>query len=100
MKQKNAPRNTLKAWLRMGDGMSYHEKNHLGRTDRERLADLAGTSLGYLYQIAGGHRRCSADLAIRLEVASRKLRAKNGRLPTLRRQALAPHINWRQMAQR
>lgn len=39
----------------------------VGRVGRERLAGACGTSVGYLYQIAGGHRRPSVPLALRLE---------------------------------
>lgn len=37
---------------------------------REEVAAKAGTSVGHLWQLAGGHRRASADLAGRLQVAS------------------------------
>lgn len=39
----------------------------VGRAGRERLASRCGTTVGYLYQIAGGHRRVGASLALRLE---------------------------------
>jgi hypothetical protein len=39
--------------------------------DREFLAQHAGTSVNYLYSLAGGHRRSPrADLAFRIEDAS------------------------------
>lgn len=62
--------------------------------DKHRLASLAGTSVGTLYQIAGGYRdpdqlpRISAELAGRLETASRA--AEFNGLPVLRRDKLCP----------
>jgi len=41
-----------------------------GPGGRERLARASGTTVGYLYQIAGGHRRAGAPLALRLEAAT------------------------------
>jgi DNA-binding transcriptional regulator YdaS (Cro superfamily) len=38
--------------------------------EREQLADKAGTSVAYLYQIAGKHRRASKELALKIETAS------------------------------
>ena len=38
--------------------------------DRERVAKRARTTVAYLKQIAGGHSRPSADMALRLEAAS------------------------------
>lgn len=40
------------------------------RRERERLARDCGTTVAYLYQLAGGHRRASAALALKLERAS------------------------------
>lgn len=37
---------------------------------RTEAARRAGTSLGHLWQLAGGHRRASPDLAKRLEAAT------------------------------
>ena len=37
---------------------------------REALAAASATTLGYLYQLAGGHRLPSAHLCNRLEAAS------------------------------
>ena len=75
-------------------------QSYLRKGPADRLAAAASTTVAYLYQLAGGHRRASAEMAIALEVASRKVRARDGKAPTLRRQALAPHINWRRMAPR
>lgn len=38
--------------------------------ERERVAASAGTSVAYLWQLAGGHSRASADMAVRIEQAS------------------------------
>ena len=40
--------------------------------ERERVARLAGTSVGHLYQLAGGHRKASPELAERLQNYSGK----------------------------
>ena len=59
------------------------------------LADLAGTSVGMLYQIAGAYRRESKEtvvrsgLAIRLEQAAKALN-KDNLLPELLRTDLSP----------
>lgn len=37
---------------------------------RKEVADKAGTSVGHLWQLSGGHRRASAKLAMRLQSAS------------------------------
>ena len=37
---------------------------------RQALAEAAGTTVSYFWQIAGGHTRCSAELAVELEKAS------------------------------
>lgn len=38
--------------------------------ERESIAKKAGTTVGHLWQLAGGHRKASADLAERLQDAS------------------------------
>ncbi len=44
---------------------------------RDRLAALAGTTVNYLYNLAGCHRRDpSSSLAVGIEDASRKLHAE------------------------
>lgn len=47
---------------------------------RQRLADLAGTSVNYLYQLASGSRgsRLTVTLAFKIEDATRTLRAETG----------------------
>lgn len=44
------------------------------KEERERVATEANTSVDYLYQLAGGHRKASLELADRLQ------RAANGAL--------------------
>lgn len=41
--------------------------------ERERLAIEAKTSVAYLHQLKGGHRKPSRSLAERLETASNKI---------------------------
>ncbi|MCP1446421.1 transcriptional regulator with XRE-family HTH domain [Pseudomonas sp. GGS8] len=38
--------------------------------ERDQVAAEAGTSVGYLYQIAGGHRKPSLELSKKLQAAS------------------------------
>lgn len=55
-------------------------------SERERLAALAGTTVGYLYQVAGGSRgtRLSAVLCFAIADASEKLHAESlYKLPVL-----------------
>lgn len=58
---------------------------------RERCATLAGTSVGYLYQLAGCHRRNpSAVLALRIAEATAVLhRETDGRLPVVTAEQIA-----------
>lgn len=39
-------------------------------SERDRVAAAAGTSVGYLYQIAGGHRKPSLELSKKLQAAT------------------------------
>lgn len=39
-------------------------------SERERLATEASTSVAYLWQLAGGHRKASIELASRIQAAS------------------------------
>lgn len=53
--------------------MNDHLREWLAKTpaeEREIVAQKAGTSVGHLWQLAGGHRKASADLAERLQDAS------------------------------
>lgn len=54
--------------------------------ERKRVATQAGTSVNYLYQIAGGHRDPSRKMAIRLSEAS------NGALTVVELMGLQSHI--------
>jgi len=54
--------------------------------EQELLAQKAGTSKGQLYQLAGGHRQASADMAGRIESATLEMaKASKGRLPVVYR---------------
>lgn len=58
---------------------------------REEFAALTGTSIGYLYQLAGcypNRKACRSDLALRIEQASRALNRKY-RTPVVTMQQLA-----------
>lgn len=53
--------------------MNDHLREWLAQTpadERERVAQKAGTSVGHLWQLAGGHRKASAELAERLQDSS------------------------------
>ncbi len=53
--------------------MSDHLREWLAATpatERTSVAQKAGTTVGHLWQLAGGHRKASADLAERLQDAS------------------------------
>lgn len=48
------------------------------------LAERAATTRAHLYQLAGGHRQASADLAGRIEAATTQMsKASKGRLPAV-----------------
>lgn len=51
-------------------------KNWMKKTDsaqRQRLADCADTSVGYLWQLAGGHRKPGVETAKALVKASQRV---------------------------
>ncbi|MBB1606520.1 MULTISPECIES: hypothetical protein [unclassified Pseudomonas] len=53
--------------------MSDHLRDWLAKTpaeERKRVAEEAGTTVGHLWQLAGGHRKASDKLAERLQDAS------------------------------
>lgn len=53
--------------------MSDHLREWLAKTPtprREEVAEKAGTSVGYLWQLAGGHRKATSELAERLQDAT------------------------------
>ncbi len=53
------------------------------------MAIVCNDSVGYLYQLAGGHRHASPAMAIRLEASTRWVAQRsNGRLRTVRRESL------------
>lgn len=53
--------------------MNNHLREWLAKTpteERERVAKKANTTTAYLWQLSGGHRKVSNDLAARLQEAS------------------------------
>lgn len=54
--------------------MNDHLRDWLANATNERRQEVAAaakTTLGHLWQLAGGHRKASADLAERLQDASK-----------------------------
>lgn len=50
--------------------------------EQQLMAQKAGTTRGMLFQLAGGHRQASADLAGRIEAVTVSMhKASKGRLP-------------------
>lgn len=65
----------LKTWM----AAATPDEQHL-------LAERAGTTRGQLYQLSGGHRQASADMAGRIEAVTADMhKASKGRLPRLYR---------------
>lgn len=59
--------------------------------EQEMLAQSAGTSRGYLYQLAGGHRQASAELGAAIEAKTKAMaKASKGRLPVIYRTDIVP----------
>lgn len=89
--------NTLKAWLRMAID-----------NERNELAELSGTTRGYLYFISNSDkaygREASPELAARLEVAAETIRSRTEdakkRLPVLSRVDLSGTCRTCKFAQR
>ena len=62
------------------------------KRERAQVAEACGTSVPYLYQLAGGHRRASPQMAILLEAATREVgRGTGGRLQAVPRESLVKH---------
>lgn len=60
--------------------------NSASTLEQDALAHTAGTSRQYLYHIASGFRKASAEMGAAIEKASNKLRASSRkRLPKLTR---------------
>lgn len=71
---------TLKLWMRAATP-----------AEQELLAERAGTSRQYLYQLSSGFRVCSADLGSSLERETKAMaKASKGRLPIVYRTDLVP----------
>lgn len=62
-----------------------HPLQHLTKTEKDSLAQVCGTTLGYINQIIYGKNRASIELAIRIE------KAMDGRVS---RRDLRPDIDW------
>ena len=59
------------------------------KRERAEVAQVCNDSVGYLYQVAGGHRYASAIMAVRLEAATRRVAARSdGRLSAVPRRSL------------
>jgi hypothetical protein len=52
---------------------SFYEQ--LDEVERQALADKAGTSTDYLYQLANGYRRAGASILFRLQGADERITA-------------------------
>ncbi len=62
------------------------------KRERAQLATVCNDSVGYLYQIAGQHRRASPQMATRIEQVSRQVAARSGgRLELVPRESLVRH---------
>jgi hypothetical protein len=75
------------------------------KDEHNRLADLAGTTVGTLHQIAGSYRNdgvptVRSGLAGRLQSATANLRKKNKTLPVVLRTDLSPECRECEFAQR
>lgn len=54
--------------------------------ERDLLAEKVGTTIGQLYQLSGGHRQASAEMAGRIESATEVMhKHSKGRLPRVYR---------------
>ena len=62
------------------------------KSERSDVAEVCNGSVGYLYQVAGGHRYASAIMAVRLEEATRRVaEGTEGRLAAVPRRSLVRH---------
>ena len=60
--------------------------------ERAEVATVCNGSVGYLYQVAGGHRYASAIMAVRLEEATQRVAERSdGRLEAVPRRSLVRH---------
>jgi hypothetical protein len=72
-----------------------HWMSKASSDEKKAFAELAGTTVGTLRQVAGAYRtdgklRVDSDFAIALEQASITMREKNPRLPLILRIHLSP----------
>ena len=62
------------------------------RRERADVAVVCNDSVGYLYQLAGGHRHASPMMATRLEAITRRVaEGTGGRLAAVPRETLVRH---------
>jgi len=86
--------NQLREWMQ-----------HASSAEKKQLAELAGTTLGTLHQIAGGYRNNGSAatrpaLARRIELACTLLNKRNKHLPLVLRTDLAPECRECEFAQK
>lgn len=68
---------------------------------QQEMAGLAKSSRGYLYQLAGGFRAASAELAARIEDASKEMHKRTkGKLPVIYRTDLSTACSQCQFARK
>lgn len=69
--------------------------------EQKEMAGMVGSSRGYLYHIAGGFRQASAELAAKIEEASKEMSKRTkGRLPIMYRTDLATACSQCQFARK
>ncbi|MCY3793847.1 MAG: hypothetical protein OXG51_05655 [Gammaproteobacteria bacterium] len=62
------------------------------KRERAEVAERCGTSVSYLYQLAGGHRHASVHLAARIEAHTAAVASRaQGRLPQVLGRTLVLH---------
>lgn len=65
---------------------------HATLRERNQLAKGCGSSVAYLYQMAGRHRYASPQMATRIEQVTRQMAVKSrGRLGLVPRESLVRH---------
>lgn len=73
----------IKCWI---NTMKLSEfLNSLSKDEKKRFAEDCSCSLGHLYNIVSGQRRCGASLAVRIE------KRTYGKVT---KEEAAPHVEW------
>lgn len=73
----------IKRWMtpmKLGEFLSS-----LSRDEKKRFAEDCRCSLGHLFNIVSGQRRCGAGLAVRIEKRT---------YGKVRKEEAAPHVEW------